>query len=128
MILSNSPRQLTDKELGCLSRFARFEISFRWLRFCLRRVMKLNFDAEANNGMRSMENNFIVPEPGILITRKDIDNALSKRQRSEITDKQLIEWATMLLLNDAYEFDGKDEDFIAGWLNEVSFNARVPTD
>jgi hypothetical protein len=28
----------------------------------------------------------------------------------------------MLLMNDAYEFDSKDEDFIASWLNDISYN------
>lgn len=127
MILRTNPRQLTEDELECLRRFVKFEISLRRLRFCLRSVMQFDFDAKANNGKRAMETMFIVPEPGILVTRHDIDNALSKRERNEITDKQLVEWATMLLLNDAYEFDGKDEDFIAEWLNEVSFNGRVPS-
>lgn len=32
------------------------------------------------------------------------------------------ERATMLLMNHAYEFDDKDEDFIAQWLNDISFD------
>jgi len=28
----------------------------------------------------------------------------------------------MLLLNDAYELDPNDEDFLADWLNDISFN------
>lgn len=120
MIL-NSPRQLTEKELRCLEQFARFEISLRQLRLCLRRVLKFDFDAKANKGTRTMETNFLVPEPGVLITRQDIDTALTKKERGELTAQQLIEWATMLLLNDAYEFDEKDEDFIAERLNGISF-------
>jgi hypothetical protein len=28
----------------------------------------------------------------------------------------------MLLLNDAYEPDPKDEDFVAEWLNDISYS------
>jgi hypothetical protein len=87
--------------------------------------MKFDFDAKANKGTRSMENNFVVPEPGILVTKQDIDNALSKRKRQEVTDKELVEWATMLLMNDAYELDQKDEDLIAESLNDLSFGQRI---
>jgi hypothetical protein len=69
-----------------------------------------------------MENNFIPPEPGVRITKWHIENALSKKREGKITDGQLIDWATMLLLNQAYEFDENEEEFIAEWLNGVSFN------
>src|SRR5437667_11202466 len=87
VIHDTSFRQLTQKELGCLSRFAKFEISLWRLRLCLRSVMKFNFNAKANKGTRSMETKFIVPEPGIMITRRHIDEALRKRKRQEISDK-----------------------------------------
>ncbi|HWZ41890.1 MAG TPA: hypothetical protein VNW97_00360 [Candidatus Saccharimonadales bacterium] len=86
--------------------------------------MKFNFNAKAE-GARLMETKFIVPEPGGLITKQDIDNALAKRKRAEITDKELIEWATMLLLNDAYELDAKNEDLIADRLKDISFSHSV---
>lgn len=125
-MIRSSPRKLTVKEIECLRRFAKFEISLWRVRVCLRGVMKFNFNARANKGTRSMETKFIVPEPGILVTKQDIDNALVKRNRREISDKQLIEWATMLLMNDAYELDPKDEDLIAERLNEISFNGPRP--
>lgn len=28
----------------------------------------------------------------------------------------------MILLNDAYEIDPKDQDFVAEWLNDISYN------
>ena len=124
-MIRSSPRKLTDKEVECLRRFGKFQISLWRLRVCLRSVMKFNFNAKANKGTRSMETKFIVPEPGILITKQDIDNALGKKKRQEITDKQLIEWATMILMNDAYELDPKDEDLIAEWLNAISFNSPL---
>jgi len=83
--------------------------------------MKFDFDAKANKGTRTMKTNFVVPEPGVLITKQDIEMALTRKEHGKLTEQQLVEWATMLLLNDAYEFDGKDEDFIAERLNGISF-------
>lgn len=121
---ASSIRHLTQDELKCLEQFAIFEISLDQLRSCLRNVVKFNFDAEAHGGKRWMENNFIAPEPGVPITRWHLENALTKKRNGDITDEQLIEWATMLLMNHAYEFDQKDEDFIADWLNDISFDLR----
>lgn len=71
-----------------------------------------------------MENKFIAPEPGVPITKWHIENALMKKRNGNITDERLIEWATMLLMNHGYEFDKKDEDLIADWLNDISFDLR----
>jgi hypothetical protein len=120
----NSIRHLTEQEFKCLERFAVFEISLDQLRSCLHHVMKFDFDADAKAGKRWMENNFIAPEPGVPITKWHIENALTKRRNKEITDAQLIEWATVLLMNHGYELDAKDEDLIAEWLNDISFDLR----
>lgn len=121
---ANSIRQLTAGEFKCLERFATFEISLEQLRSCLRYVIKFDFDAEAQAGKRWMENNFIAPEQGVRITKWHLENALTKKRNGDITDQQLIEWATMLLMNHGYEFDQKDEDLIADWLNDISFDLR----
>jgi hypothetical protein len=42
--------------------------------------------------------------------------------RGDISQRELIDWATMLLLNDAYQPDPKEEDFVAEWLNRISYN------
>jgi hypothetical protein len=63
-----------------------------------------------------------VPEPGILITREHIQNALERKRFGLITESDLVLWATVLLMNDAYALDPADEDLIADWLNDISFN------
>lgn len=120
----SSIRHLTEQELKCLERFAVFEISLDQLRSCLRQVIKFDFDADAQEGKRWMENNFVAPEPGLLITKWHIENALAKKRKREISDRRVVEWATMLLMNHAYEFDAKDEDLIAEWLNDISFDLK----
>lgn len=37
-----------------------------------------------------------------------------------MSTEQLADWATMLLLNDAYDWQGPEEEQIADWLNEIS--------
>jgi hypothetical protein len=90
-------------------------------------VVKFDFNAQEHSRKRRIENNFITPDPGVRITNWHIENALTKKRHGKITDARLIEWATMLLMNHAYEFDEKDEDLIAEWLNDISFDLR-PTD
>ncbi|MGI9071161.1 MAG: hypothetical protein ACR2JB_07540 [Bryobacteraceae bacterium] len=52
---------------------------------------------------RRLTSYFLFPIPGIRIAMKHIRNALDKHWRGEITDKELSDWATILLLNEAYE-------------------------
>jgi len=71
---------------------------------------------------RSANNRFPIPEPGIVISREHISNALERKRFGLISERDLVYWATILLLNDAYVFDPGDEDLIAEWLNDISFN------
>ena len=116
------PTQLSDEQIECLQEFARFEVSLEQLRFCLKQAMNFDFDAE--QGARWMETRFEIPIPGILITKQHIEGALQKRKDGVITEQQLVEWATMILHNHAYELDERDEDTIAQWLNDISFDLR----
>lgn len=57
-----------------------------------------------------------------MITRDHVRRALEQKRLRLISERELVYWATMLLLNDAYELDPNDEDFLADWLNDISFN------
>jgi hypothetical protein len=54
-------------------------------------IMEFDFHSDLPNGRRSMEFNFIPPEPGVLITKLHIGNALTKNRKGQISDTQLIE-------------------------------------
>jgi len=69
---------------------------------------------------------FHLPEPGIVITRAHIANALEKKRMEIISERDLVYWATILLLNDAYVLDPGDEDLIAEWLNDMSLHLDGP--
>jgi hypothetical protein len=64
----------------------------------------------------------MIPEPGVLVTRHHISKALEHKRVGLMSERDLVYWATMILLNDAYEIDPDDEDFIADWLNDISYS------
>lgn len=101
-----------------LRRFAWLDATTEDIRRSLAGVFEFDLKPEC----RTSEVRFRVPEPGIAITRDHIDNALERKRRGLISERDLVYWATMLLLNDAYEPDPKDEDFVAEWLNDMSYN------
>ena len=110
-----------------LRRFALFEVSREEMLRSLSGAFDVNFDPkeETDKGItqrRSANNRFPIPEPGIVITREHISNALEHKRFELISERDLVYWATILLLNDAYVFDPGDEDLIAEWLNDISFN------
>jgi hypothetical protein len=118
---------LTAEQFEMLRRFALFEASLDELRASLAGVFEIEFEprAETADGWtqrRRATGNFRVPEPGIVITREHIANALERKRFELITEQDLVIWATVLLLNDAYALDPGDEDLIAEWLNDISIN------
>jgi hypothetical protein len=118
---------LTAEQLEMLRRFALFKASLDELRASLAGLFDIDFaTAPMSPGkwatMRTAFTKFRVPEPGIVITREHIANALERKRFELITERDLVVWATVLLLNDAYALDPGDEDLIADWLNDISFN------
>jgi hypothetical protein len=118
---------LTDEQLDVLRRYALFEVSRDEMLRSLAGAFDFNFDPkeQSTTGItqrRSANNRFPIPEPGIVITREHISNALEHKRFGLIDERDLVHWATILLLNDAYVFDPGDEDLIAEWLNDISFN------
>lgn len=109
---------LTPPQMEALSRFAAFEMRVDELRAALTGA----FDFDLAPEHRTARTHFRVPEPGIAITRTHIDNALHQKRLGRITERDLADWATLLLLNDAYVLDPGDEDLIAEWLNDLSLN------
>lgn len=110
--------KLTPEQLAALEQYAGLEISLDDIRRALRGLVEFSFEPEN----RWIDQRFHIPEPGIPITREHIQNALTKKRLGRVGERDLVYWASMLLMNDAYEFDSKDEDFIADWLNDISYN------
>jgi hypothetical protein len=107
---------LTPEQLEVLRRFSVFQADIDDVRRSLAGIFEFDFDSK----QRIANTHFRVPEPGILVTRDHIASALEREERGQISQQELIGWATMLLLNDAYQPDPQDEDFVAEWLNRMS--------
>jgi hypothetical protein len=118
---------LSDEQMDVLRRYALFEVPLDEMLRSMAGAFDVDFKANEENGTelsqrRSANNRFPIPEPGIVITREHISNALERKRLGLINERDLVYWATVLLLNDAYVFDPGDEDLIADWLNDISFN------
>ena len=108
--------QLTKKHRKALEDFAALKTSLEQLRESLRGVLEFDFQDKE----RKLTSHYGTPDPGVRIELKQIRDAMDKHARGDISTEQLADWATMLLLNDAYRWDGKDEDEIAELLHEIS--------
>lgn len=118
---------LSDEQLDVLRRYALFEVGMDQMLRSMKGAFDIDFEETEHSDMggtqrRSANNRFPIPEPGIVITREHISNALERKRFGLVTERDLVYWATILLLNDAYVFDPGDEDLIAEWLNDISFN------
>lgn len=118
---------LTETQLDVMRRFALLEIGVDEMRRSLEGVFEVHFEPreEADGNVtqrRTAHNRFPIPEPGIVITREHISNALERRRFGLVSERDLVQWATILLLNDAYVFDPGDEDLISEWLNDISLH------
>ncbi len=119
---------LTPLQIEALRKFASFELGEEDLRRALAGVFEISFEAVPKSAegqilrRTAATGHFRVPEPGIAITREHISNALEQKRFGLVTERDLVHWATILLMNDAYVLDPGDEDLIAEWLNDISLN------
>ncbi len=103
-----------------MAKFARLEVSMEQLCEHLHGMLEVNFGPTE----RRLISYFLLPEPGVRVTKDDIRCVLDKQWKGEISERELSEWASMLMLNEAYDWSGPDEDEIADTLNELSMTAH----
>ena len=118
MLIPSHLPMLTPEQVETLRRFALLQVGVE----DVRRSLAGLFEFELTPERRTATANFRVPEPGVMITRDHVSRALEQKRLGLISERELVHWATMLLLNHAYELDPKDEGFLADWLNDISFN------
>ena len=111
-----TPRPLTSEEKELHFRFLRFEIPWAELFRDRHGVLEFNFTLNAGNFVA----NFLTPDPGVPVTLSDIDFAIAKYKIGEISKDGLASWATLLLLNDAFDWQDPDEDEVARRMNDLS--------
>ena len=127
MISEPEQPPLSEEQMDMLRRYALFEVGMDEMLHAMGGAFDISFDGKEQAGAgttqrRSANNRFPIPEPGIVITREHISNALERKRFGLIAERDLVYWATVLLLNDAYVFDPGDEDLIAEWLNDISLH------
>jgi hypothetical protein len=71
----------------------------------------------AENGARQL-----CPERRVRITAQHVENALAKRRSVQISERDLVDWATMILINDAFYWEPEDAEIVAAWVNSISFD------
>lgn len=64
----------------------------------------------------------ICPPRSIRITKRHLDRALTRTRRKEITERELVDWATMILINEAFYWTGKNADLIGEWISGLSLD------
>ncbi len=99
-----------------LTQFANCEISLTELIAGLHGKLDILFDTD----VRSLTSSFLPAEPGIRIGLNHIERAKSKNWAGKLSNEDLMHWATMILLNDAYVWDGPEETDIVDRLDELS--------
>jgi hypothetical protein len=69
---------------------------------------------------RRLISRFLRAAPSIRIEKRHIQKAVEQHERGRVTKREQSDWAAMLLMNDAYDWEGPDEEEIAEALNELA--------
>jgi hypothetical protein len=69
----------------------------------------------------------VCPAHAVEITKLHLEQALAKRREKNISDQELVNWATMILINDAFYWEGVDAELIGEWICRFSLDL-VPHD
>jgi hypothetical protein len=99
--------------------YARCELSLDQLCDKVRDLMGERFIH--NERMRVVNLNQVCPMKAVRIAPQHIEILFAKRQRGEITERQMRDWAHMVTINDAYFWEPEDAD-VGKWVNFLFFD------
>ena len=68
--------------------------------------------------------NQIYSHRSVRITPEHIEILFARRRRGEITDRQMVDWAHMTTINDAYYWEPEDAPVVAKWVNFLIFDFK----
>lgn len=109
---------LSQYQLDCLRRFLRFELPIDVLRKVLAPLVTFTLEGRATQ--QTVTYSAGIPKDPVKVARADINSAIEKARAGEISQERLQQWASMLLLNDAFDWSGEDEDAISDILADLS--------
>lgn len=75
-----------------------------------------------NYNFRVVNLNQICPHRAVRITPQHIEILLARRQRGEISERQMRDWAHMVTISDAYYWEPEDDDTVGTWVNFLFFD------
>lgn len=101
-------RAITPTERAALQHFLDLEISLEALLGELNGQINLEF----LSAQRRFTSNFLFVEPPIKVEERHLTHAFQKFQNGQCSDEGLRQWATMLLLNDSYDWSHLHEEAI----------------
>jgi hypothetical protein len=100
--------------------YARCEISLEELCKKVRDAVGERFIHNPN--FRVVNLNQICSHRAVRITPQHIEILLAKRQREEISERQMRDWAHMLEINNVFFWEPEDADVVAKWVNFLFFD------
>lgn len=106
-------RALGPDEIELLAGFLRCNIRLDELKGHFDGVLKFDFAAK----VRKLDQHFLTLEPGVRVEPAHIDHAMQLRAGDTLSVSELEQWATFLLLCDAYEWE---EEAISERLHALS--------
>jgi len=75
-----------------------------------------------NPNFRWVDLNQLCPEPRVCITRRHVENALEMRRQNHISERQLVDWATMIVINHVFYWEREDMKIVAEWVDRLSLD------
>jgi hypothetical protein len=108
--------QLTEMQRTALEDYATLSISLNQLLERLGNAIEISFGPTERKVLFHYDNR----KPVVRIELRHIRDAMDKQTRGDVTADQLSDWAAMLLADPSYDWEGPDEDEIAGGLNEMA--------
>jgi hypothetical protein len=115
-----STRHVNPDILTAIERFARCELPLADL--CGMVKDEVGPALRHNEKLPLVNVNSVCPEPTVRITRWHIENALAKRRENEISERELINWAEMLMINDVFFWKGEDAEAVGEWVERLSLD------
>lgn len=101
-------------QIEILNKFAWGEISLDAMHAQLSKI--IGRPVRRNPMMRHFGVNGICADRTIRITRAHLENVLCKRRSKRMSDRDLVDWATMLMINDAYYWNWRDS-ILSEWIS-----------
>jgi hypothetical protein len=113
---------LTEQQRKALADYATLRIGLRDLLASLGGAIEATLAPDERRFVFHYDNR----HPIVHVGPAEIREAMDKHARGEVSTKELSDWAAMLLANPSYDWEGENEDEIAGWLNEISLLSLKP--